>query len=349
MEALLETKRLKKYFPIRAGVFQRTVDEVKAVDGVDMRIRPGESFGLVGESGCGKTTLGKTIMRLIEPTSGHIFYDVPEEIKEKIEELEKSDDSDSEAYSALESEYCLAEYSGRQLKEIRKKIQMIFQDPSTSLNPRMLVKDIIGEPLTVHDFEGDKRERVISLLREVGLGEDHLYRYPHEFSGGQRQRIATARALAVGPELVVLDEPTSALDVSVQAQILSLFQRLQDELGLTYLFITHDLNVAEFMCDRIAVMYLGRIVEQAPAEELFKSPRHPYAAGLVSSVPIPDPKFEREEEELIKGEVPSPINPPSGCRFHPRCPYAEDKCSEERPELRKVGEDHYVSCWNPLE
>lgn len=346
---LLETRRLKKYFPVTGGIFKRKIDEVKAVDDVNIKIREGECFGLVGESGCGKTTLGRTIMRLIEPTDGHIFYDVPEEIKQEIEELEKSENPNSERLSELEEQYCLAEFDGKRLQKMRKKIQMLFQDPVSSLNPRMLIKNIVGEPLTVHDYEGNQRKRVLELLQEVGLGEEHLYRYPHEFSGGQRQRIAIARALAVDPKLVILDEPTSALDVSVQAQILNLLLRLQDELNLTYLFITHDLNVAEFMCNRIAVMYLGKIVEQAPAERLFNSPKHPYSEALLSSIPIPDPKFEREEKFTITGEVPSPRNPPPGCRFHPRCPFATDECSNAIPELTEIEEDHLVACWHPLE
>lgn len=348
MSVLLETRDLKKYFPIKGGVFKRRIADVKAVDGVGIKVRKGECFGLVGESGCGKTTLGNCIIRLLKPTSGHIFYDTPEEIKDEIEELEKSGNSDSERLSELEQEHCVTEYEGSKLNELREKVQIIFQDPSTSLNPRMLVKNIVGEPLSIHDYEGDKRKRVLALLRDVGLDEEHLFRYPHEFSGGQRQRIAIARALAVDPELVILDEPTSALDVSVQAQIINLLQRLQKEYNLTYIFITHDLSVAEYMSDRIAVMYLGKIVEQAPSETLFESPAHPYSDALLSSAPVPNPDIKMTDDVAIKGEVPSPRNPPPGCRFHPRCPRATERCSEEYPHLEEIGEDHYVSCWHPL-
>lgn len=349
MEVLLETRDLEKYFPIKGGVFKRKIDDVKAVDGVGIKVQRGECFGLVGESGCGKTTLGNCIIRLLKPTNGHIFYDTPEEIKNEIEELEKSGYSDSERFYDLEQEYCVAEYEGRKLDELRKKVQIIFQDPSTSLNPRMLVKNIVGEPLTIHDFDGDKRQRVLEILRDVGLDEEHLFRYPHEFSGGQRQRIAIARALAVDPELIILDEPTSALDVSVQAQIINLLQRLQREHNLTYLFITHDLSVAEYMSDRIAVMYLGKIVEQAPSEKLFESPKHPYADALLSSAPVPNPNIKVTDDVAIKGGVPSPRNPPSGCRFHPRCPRATERCSKEYPPLEELKKNHYVACWHPLE
>lgn len=349
MSGLLETRNLKKYFPVRGGVLQRKIDEVRAVDGVDMKIERGECFGLVGESGCGKSTLGRTLVRLLDPTDGHIFYEVPEDIKNEIIEIAESENPEKEKLRALEKEYCLSEFEGKNLKKMRKKIQIVFQDPTTSLNPRMLVKDIVGEPLEVHDLIENKRERVLEILRDVGLGEEHLYRYPHEFSGGQRQRIAIARALAVEPDLLVLDEPTSALDVSVQAQIINMLQILQKEHNLTYLFITHDLSVAEYICNRIAVMYLGRIVEQAPTEKLFESPKHPYTGGLLSSAPIPDPKKKREIRVEMTGEVPSPRNPPPACRFHPRCPYATDICREEYPPLEKKEENHIAACWHPLD
>ncbi len=345
---LLEIRNLKKYFPVKGGIFKRKVDEVKAVDDVDLEIREGECFGLVGESGCGKTTLGRTILRLTEPTDGHIYYDVPEDVIEKIENLEEQDKTDSDEYSELEQEHCLTEFSKSKLEKYRELMQIIFQDPSSSLNPRMLVKDIVGEPLEIHKYQGNDRERVLEILNDVGLGGEHLFRYPHEFSGGQKQRIATARALAVDPDFVVLDEPTSALDVSVQAQMLDLFKRLQDEHDLTYLFITHDLAVAQYICDRISVMYLGKIVEQAPADELFENPLHPYSKGLFSSIPNPDPSVPMEEEVLMEGEVPSPRNPPEGCRFHPRCPYSTEECENQHPPLEEVEEDHSVACWHPL-
>lgn len=349
MSSLLETSNLKKYFPVKGGIFKRKIDEVQAVDGVDISIEKGECFGLVGESGCGKSTLGRTLVRLIDPTAGHIFYDVPDEVKNEIIDLAESEDSDDDRLEELEDEHCLSEFEGKKLQKMREKIQIVFQDPSTSLNPRMLVKDIVGEPLEVHDLAEDKRARVLEILRDVGLGEEHLYRYPHEFSGGQRQRIAIARALAVDPDLLILDEPTSALDVSVQAQIINMLQELQKEHDLTYLFITHDLSVAEYICDRIAVMYLGRIVEQAKTEKLFESPKHPYTGGLLSSAPIPDPKAKREIRVEMTGEVPSPRDPPSACRFHPRCPFATEICEKEYPPLEQKEEGQLAACWHPLD
>ncbi|KXB06843.1 hypothetical protein AKJ52_01495 [candidate division MSBL1 archaeon SCGC-AAA382C18] len=349
MDTVLETRNLKKYFSVTGGILKRKIDDVRAVDGVDMAIERGKCFGLVGESGCGKSTLGRTIVRLLDPTDGHIFYDIEEDIKNEIVELAESEDSENNRLQALEKEYCLSEFEGKNLNKMREKIQIVFQDPTTSLNPRMLVKDIVGEPLEVHDIAGDKREKVLKLLKDVGLDEEHLYRYPHEFSGGQRQRIAIARALAVDPELLILDEPTSALDVSVQAQIINMLQRLQKEHDLTYLFITHDLSVAEYICDRIAVMYLGRIVEQAPTEKLFAAPKHPYTGGLLSSAPIADPNEEREVSVEIAGEVPSPRDPPQGCSFHPRCPNCTDKCTKEYPPLEEKEENQIAACWHPLD
>lgn len=348
MRTLLETVGLKKYFPVRGGILKRKIDDVKAVDGVDLKVREGECFGLVGESGCGKSTLGRTLIRLLDPTSGHIFYNVDPSIKKELLKLEE-EGNDSSRLEELENTYCLSEFDDHQIKDIRNSIQIIFQDPATSLNPRMLVKDIIGEPLDVHDIEGDRRERVVQLLNEVGLGQEHLYRYPHEFSGGQRQRIAFARALAVNPDLLILDEPTSALDVSVQAQIINLLQRLQREYGFTYIFITHNLSVAEYICDRIGVMYLGKIVEQAPTEKIFESPKHPYSEALISSAPLPDPGQRREKRVEISGQVPSARNPPEGCRFHPRCPFATEECDKKYPPFEEVKEHHKVACWHPLD
>ncbi|MEM3421375.1 MAG: ABC transporter ATP-binding protein [Candidatus Hadarchaeum sp.] len=348
MEVMLETRGLKKYYPILGGILRRKKGDVKAVDGVDLKIYRGEFFGLVGESGCGKTTFGKTVLRLQNPTAGHIFFEVPEEIKLKIEELE-NDGRKSPELSKLLREYDFARFSGKKLKQMRRKLQIVYQDPTTSLNPRMLVKDIVGEPLIIHKLARghELEERVLELLYRVGLTKDHLRRYPHEFSGGQRQRIAIARALATNPDFVVLDEPTSALDVSVQAQILKLLQDLQRELKLTYLYITHDLSVAQCVCNRIAVMYLGKIVELAKTELFFKRPMHPYSRALLSAIPVPDPTVKKKKI-ILSGEVPSPANPPTGCTFHPRCPYADEKCRRELPRLTEVKKEHLVACWYPL-
>ncbi len=319
--------------------------DIKAVDGVNLKIRKGECLGLVGESGCGKTTLGKTILRLLKPTKGHIYFDVSEEIKQKVEKLEESRDSNSQKLRELEGAYDLSNFEGKRLKKLRRRMQIVFQDPSSSLNPRMLIKDIVGEPLGVHGLAKGlaKRERVINLLERVGLSKDHLFRYPHEFSGGQRQRIAIARALATNPDFVILDEPTSALDVSVQAQILNLLQDLQKEFGLTYLFITHHLLVVEYISHRIAVMYLGKIVELADTEELFKNPMHPYTQALLSAIPIPDPEV-RSHRTVLKGDVPSPIDPPSGCVFRTRCFMTARECKERIPDLVSLRDEHYVAC-----
>ncbi|MPZ91332.1 MAG: dipeptide ABC transporter ATP-binding protein [Actinobacteria bacterium] len=318
---LLEVEDLKVYFPIKSGlVFDRHVGDVKAVDGVSFEIERGETLGLVGESGCGKTTVGRTILRLYEPTEGRIVFEGKD-----IASLSQSD-----------------------LRKLRGRMQMIFQDPYSSLNPRQSVGNLIAEPLKIHGIAmGDKaRARAEELLDIVGLPKSATARYPHEFSGGQRQRIGLARALALNPDLIVADEPVSALDVSIQAQMVNLLEELQEEFDLTYLFIAHDLAVVRHISDRIAVMYLGKIVEVAGADELYASPRHPYTMALLSAVPIPDPKVEASRERiLLKGDLPSPANPPQGCRFHTRCPFRQpDRCDTEDPELRTLADGHVAAC-----
>jgi peptide/nickel transport system ATP-binding protein len=324
-DALLQVKELKMHFPVRQGLLQRVVGHVKAVDGVNFFIRPGETLGLVGESGCGKTTSGRCIIRAYTPTSGQILYR---------DETGKSVD--------------LAALPQRELKPYHRQIRMIFQDPYSSLNPRLPVLEIVGEPIKVNGIAKGKEleDRVAHLLRRVGLRPEYMRRYPHAFSGGERQRIGIARALALDPRLVICDEAVSALDVSVRAQILNLLEDLQDEFNLTYLFIAHDLSVVEYICDRVAVMYVGRMVELAATDELFAQPLHPYTEALLSAVPQPDPRLRsRKQRIVLQGDVPDPANPPSGCYFHPRCQYSDGKrCVNETPALREITPDHYAAC-----
>ncbi|MDM7999376.1 MAG: ABC transporter ATP-binding protein [Dehalococcoidia bacterium] len=348
MANLLEVRDLKTHFPILKGVLQRRAGAVRAVDGVNLTIGRGQWVGLVGESGCGKTTLGKTILRLIPPTSGHIYFNAPPDIIGQIAALERSTDSRRQL-QALRREHDLAVFSGKKLKALRRQMQLVHQDPYTSLNPRMKIRDIIAEPLTVHGLMRGKQatERVAEILRQVGLPEQHMSRFPHQFSGGQRQRIAIARALATNPDFVVLDEPTSSLDVSVQAQILDLLEDLRHSQNLTYLYITHNLTVAESVCDTIVVMYLGKIVEIGKPLDIFHDPRHPYTQALVLSTPIPDPTTKRARI-ILPGEVPSPANPPPGCRFHPRCSRATEECRVTEPPLEAKESSRLFACWHPL-
>jgi peptide/nickel transport system ATP-binding protein/oligopeptide transport system ATP-binding protein len=315
---LVEVKNLVKYFPVRGGLLQRVIAQVRAVEDVSFTVREGETFGLVGESGCGKTTVGRTLLRLIPATSGQVIFDGQDIFKA----------------------------NSRELKALRRNMQIIFQDPFSSLDPRMPVGESVAEGLLVHNIGKNSKERfevVIHTLRKVGLEDYHARRYPHEFSGGQRQRIGIARALALRPKFIVCDEPVSALDVSIQAQVLNILKELQKEFSLTYLFVAHNLSVVEHISDRIGVMYLGKMVELTNREELFRNPLHPYTQALLSAIPVPDPDYKRERI-ILKGDVPSPLRPPSGCRFHPRCPVALEQCSKEEPQFKEVAKDHWVAC-----
>ena len=317
-DTLVEVKHLKEYFSINTGLFSSK--PLKAVDDVSFSIRRGETLGLVGESGCGKTTVGRTLLHLYKPTDGEIWFDGKQIVTKK------------------------------DIAEYREKTAMVFQDPYSSLNPRMTVADIIGEPLDVHKMysnEKERKERILELMAQVGLNSEHANRYAHEFSGGQRQRIGIARALSMKPQFVVCDEPVSALDVSIQAQVINMFDELQDKMGLTYLFIAHDLLVVRHISDRIAVMYLGKMVELADAREIYDHPLHPYTRSLMSAVPLPDPKMARENKRIVlTGDIPSPLNAPSGCPFRTRCPYASDVCAQSMPEFKDVGGGHFVACHN---
>jgi len=326
---LLEVKHLKKFFPVRKGFLRREVAYVKAVDDINLYIKKGETLGLVGESGCGKTTTGRTILSLTEPTSGEILF------------RSKQLAAENEPYRIVD----IAKTSQKSLKALRREMGIIFQDPYSSLDPRMTLGDIVSEPMLVQHMlaNSEAEDRVREVLQAVGLKPDHMKRYPHEFSGGQRQRIGIARALALDPELVVADEPVSALDVSIQAQVINLLEDLQERFQLTYLFIAHDLSVVKHISSRVAVMYLGKIVELAATEKLFSNPKHPYTEALMSAVPIPDPDY-KTRRIILKGDVPSSVNAPSGCTFHPRCNYAKEICKNMVPEYRDMGEGHFVTC-----
>ena len=317
-ETLVEVSHLVKYFPVRAGLLQRVVNHLKAVDDVSFVVKKGETLGLVGESGCGKTTVGRTMLRLIEPTSGAVKFE------------------GQDVFSM----------PARELKAVRRDMQIIFQDPYASLDPRVPIGESVMEGLQIHKIGTlkERREIMLDTLKKVGLEDYHARRYPHEFSGGQRQRIGIARALALRPRFIICDEPVSALDVSIQSQVLNILKNLQAEFGLTYLFIAHNLSVVEHVSNRVAVMYLGKMVELTTREELFRNPLHPYTQALMSAIPVPNPRL-RKQRIILKGDVPSPLNPPKGCRFHPRCPWAIDLCSQEEPQFKELLPDHWAACW----
>ncbi|MBD1370889.1 dipeptide ABC transporter ATP-binding protein [Hazenella sp. IB182357] len=316
-QALLTVKNLSKHFPIKGGVFRRTVGQVKAVDNISFSVNKGETFGLVGESGCGKSTTGRTLIRLLEPTAGEVLFEGKD----------------------------IARLARKEMQAVRRDLQMVFQDPYASLNPQMTVGELIEEPMKVHGLynKQERQKRVKKMMDLVGLNAQYITRYPHEFSGGQRQRIGIARALSLEPKLIIADEPVSALDVSIQSQVVNLMDDLQKELDLTYIFIAHDLSVIKHISDRVGVMYLGRMAEIAPKQKIYDQPLHPYTKALLSAVPVPDPKVKKERI-ILSGDVPSPSNPPSGCAFHPRCPKAFARCKTERPQLLDIGEEHFVAC-----
>lgn len=340
---LIEVQNLKQYFPVASGkMFEKKV--VKAVDNVSFWIKKGETLGLVGESGCGKTTTGRTLLRLHEPTSGRIIYD-GETIFDSGDVPQYNEDGTPKMENGNP---VFGKKKAVNMLPYRRKMQIVFQDPYASLDPRMTVGDIVGEAIDIHKLAGNRQqrqERIIEMLRRVGLNSEHANRYPHEFSGGQRQRVGIARALAVNPQFIVCDEPVSALDVSIQAQVVNMFEELQEELGLTYLFIAHDLSIVKHISNRIGVMYLGKMVELADSYDLTFHSVHPYTRSLISAIPIADPKVSRESKRIVlNGDVPSPVNPPSGCRFRTRCPYADERCAAEEPAFKEVSKGHYAAC-----
>jgi len=358
-DVLFEIRHMQKYFPIRGGVLGRSLGNVKAVDDINLSIRRGSTLGVVGESGCCKTTAGRCTLMLTRPTAGNIYYEMPGNLRERMLELEAEEQALLEKdplakkkkkgllpeLEQMREEYALNRRSPEDLRRLRKNMQIVFQDPYSSLNPRMLIKDIIAEPMKLHGLSSgiNVTNRVKELMERVGLAPEHIYRYPHEFSGGQRQRIGVAKALALNPNFIVLDEPTSALDVSVQSQILNLLNDLQRELDLTYMFISHDLSTIKYMCDTVCIMYLGKIAEIGDKKAIFDRPLHPYTEALLNSIPVPDPKLKRKRVPL-SGDIPSPANPPKGCRFHTRCKYREAICEEIEPQLEDKGNGHLVAC-----